>query len=167
MKTMADDMNTINRMLGEHEAAIGGMKDNHKRCSENTGNRLNSLDNEVRAIRVDMKGLQDQTAGSLETISDLEMQGKIHSEAILHIDKARSERWIIHDNACEKCRDHMQDVVKLVLEEYCSKSENMGLIALCKRYWYYALGLSVAFFFFFDIKTELLQFITKNIFHIK
>lgn len=162
---MTDNMDTINRTLGEHSAAIRNMESNHQRCGETVSTKLSGMDTEIKAVRIDIKGLQDQMAGSLECVSDLEKQMQSHETAITGIEKARFEKWTSHDSHCSKCVDNIKEQTRIVLDEYFKDPENMGVIALCKKEWkWIAVGVFI-FALFFEFKADMVKFVIKEITH--
>lgn len=121
----------------------------------------------LRQAQADLDGAVEQIRVQLDTISELEVLCRRMQDDLVELKHERKAAWTLHDQMCERCMERLGNKINRTVVEYCSRVENLGVIALLKRYWWQCLLAASALSAFLQVDYELLKLIFKGFLALK
>jgi DNA repair exonuclease SbcCD ATPase subunit len=83
----------------------------------------------------DITGWMEQLRGSLQTVSELEVELKELQDKVKSISFQREAAWNSHEERCKNCLKGLEVYVKAAIDEWHEKPDKMPFIAFLKHYW--------------------------------
>lgn len=159
---MQPDLEIATR-LGNLEGALKSLKDHNQDDHDHFQRQVDCLTKKVVEAQLDLKGTAEQLRGSLDTVTDLELETQTLRGEVENIKHSREINWMMHDQKCERCIERLIQTVKNIVEENSSRTENLGVIALLKHYWWQAIIAAVVLSAVIKIDNTLLSLFIKHL----
>ena len=118
--------------VGEHEGLITAVMESLRRGET----IFASMEKRLNEAQVDLEGTTEQLRNSLTVLKTLEQNFSQVKTDLDEVKEKRTSAWTTHDKSCQKCHDSLREVIKQEMEAYSTKIENMGVLALAKKYWW-------------------------------